>query len=150
MVTLARLRWLAERGPRAAPLPPVGRVAVVDLPEDRLIGLHARERANGARFRWAGPIAMMNLPLTARGRELRLETGGLREGAVPLAAFLNGRRLGLEPDGDGVLCARVPPRALRGDGDARLALVTAPLRPWRHGSPDRRVLGLPLVAVELR
>jgi hypothetical protein len=41
----------------------------------------------------------------------------------------------------------VPEGSLRGGG-AEIVLVSVPLRQWRHGAPDRRELGLPLVSVE--
>jgi hypothetical protein len=91
----------------------------------------------------------LDLPAADGVRELRLDTGGLRpDGAPPLAAYVNGRRVGLVAAEPGAWRGHVPPRAVRG-ARAELVLVSVPLDQWRHGSRDRRELGLPLVTVEL-
>lgn len=150
LVSLAQLRWIDEHRPDPAPADAARRFAVADLPDDRLAGFHAPERENGRAWRWAGGLALLDLPVPPGACELRLDTGGVRpDGAPPLAALVNGRRVALAAAEPGVWHGRVPERALRG-GRAELALVSVPLRQWRHGSPDRRELGLPLVSVEFR
>jgi predicted dehydrogenase len=148
IVALTQLRWIDEHRPDPAPLAPAHSFAVADLPEDRLAGFHAPERADGRTWRWAAGLAQLDLPVPPGACELRLDTGGVRpDGAPPLAVFVNGRRIkpaAAEPAG---WRGRVPERALR-DGRAELTLVSVPLRQWRQGSPDRRELGLPLVSVE--
>ena len=148
IVALTQLRWLDQHRPDPAPLAPARRFAVADLPDDRVAGLHAPERAGGRAWRWAAGFAELDLPVPPGACELRLDTGGVRpDGAPPLAVFVNGRRVGLAAAEPGAWRGRVPERALR-DGRAQVVLVSVPLRQWRQGSPDRRELGLPLVSVE--
>ena len=148
IVSLAQLRWIDEHRPGPAPLEAARRFAVADLPDDRLAGFHAPERACGRAWRWAAGLAQLDLPVPPGACELRLDTGGVRpDGAPPLAVFVNGRRIALAAGEGGRLCGRVPERVLR-DGRAELVVVSVPLRQWRQGSTDRRELGLPLVSVE--
>jgi predicted dehydrogenase len=150
IVALTQLRWIDEHRPDPAPLEPARRFAVADLPDDRLTGFHAPERADGRAWRWAAGLAQLDLPVPAGACELRLDTGGVRpDGAPPLAVFVNGRRIALAAAEPGAWRGRVPGRALR-DGRAEVVLVSVPLHQWRHGSPDRRELGLPLASVEFR
>jgi predicted dehydrogenase len=148
IVSLAQLRWIDEHRPDPAPLEPARRFAVAELPDDRLAGVHSPEREDGRAWRWAGVLALLDLPVPPGACGLRLDTGGVRpDGAPPLAAFVNGRRVALAAAEPGSWRGSVPEGALR-DGRAELVLVSVPLKQWRHGSPDRRELGLPLVAVE--
>jgi predicted dehydrogenase len=148
IVSLAQLRWVDQHRPGPAPLEAARRFAVADLPNDRLAGFHAPERAGGRAWRWAAGLAQLDLPVPPGACELRLDTGGVRpDGAPPLAVFVNGRRIALAAGEGGRLWGRVPERALR-DGRAELVVVSVPLRQWRQGSSDRRELGLPLVSVE--
>jgi predicted dehydrogenase len=148
IVSLAQLRWIDEHRPDPAPLEPARRFAVAELPDDRVAGFHAPEREDGRAWRWSAGLALLDLPVPPGASELRLDTGGVRpDGAPPLAAFVNGRRVALAAAEPGAWRGRVPERALRG-GRAELVLVSVPLRQWRRGSPDRRELGLPLVSVE--
>ena len=148
IVSLAQLRWLDEHRPDPAPLEAARRFAVADLPDDRLVGFHAPERAGGRAWRWAAALAQLDVPVPPGACELRLDPGGVRpDGAPPLAVFVNGRRIALAAGEGGRWRGRVPERALRGRS-AKLVLVSVPLRQWRQGSSDRRELGLPLVSVE--
>jgi hypothetical protein len=148
IVSLAQMRWIDEHRPDPAPLEPARRFAVAELPDDRVAGFHAPEREDGRAWRWAAGLALLDLPVPPGASELRLDTGGVRpDGAPPLAAFVNGRRVALAAAEPGAWRGPVPERALRG-GRAELVLVSVPLRQWRQGSPDRRELGLPLVSVE--
>jgi predicted dehydrogenase len=150
IVALAQLRWIDEHRPDPAPLAPARRFAVAELPDDRLAGFHAPERADGRAWRWAAGLAELDLPVPPGACELRLDTGGVRpDGAPPLAVYVNGRRIALAAAEPGAWRGRVPGRALR-DGRAEVVFVSVPLHQWRHGSTDRRELGLPLVSVEFR
>jgi hypothetical protein len=39
--------------------------------------------------------------------------------------------------------------AVTGPGTRTIGIVSAPVLPWQHGSPDRRPLGLPVTRVEV-
>jgi hypothetical protein len=82
IVSLAQLRWIDEHRPAPTPMEPARRFAVADLPDDRLAGVHAPEREDGAPG--AGPRA-------SRGSTCRCRQGPASYGWTPAACGLTGR-----------------------------------------------------------
>ncbi len=145
-----RIAYLAAHPAARAALDPVRRLAIAELPGDRLLGFHGAERAAGTDFRWSGPVAILDLAFPPGVRAVRLLTGGLRGGPIlPLIAFLDGRRLPRGAVTQAVDTIVVDLGAEVPAGEHALAIACRPLRPSRHGVDDRRLLGVPVVAVEL-
>ncbi len=151
VVRLAQLEWL-HRQPRfgALPLPP-GRWPIERIGPGALTGAHGLEENNGRRFRWTEPVALMHLAPSDGELEIRIETAGIR--GDPLAAVIavvaGGKALPREllaSEGDGTLVIRMPApwssAARKG-----IYLVCSALSPARNGSPDQRLLGLPVVSI---
>jgi hypothetical protein len=122
--------------------------ALADLPETWLTGFHLVEELDGERFRWSGPIASIKLRLDADDRVLRLRTRGLRH-RPGLQAFLNGRRLAIHDcqAEHGEIRLILGRRHVKPGPFQYLVLICEPLRPWLHGVPDQRELGIPLFSV---
>jgi hypothetical protein len=124
-----------------------GPLGAEDL-DEVLIGGFGLEQAEGRRFRWIEPSALIRLAPSAAGRTLRIDTGGLR--GAPLD-YLRGCQIARRP---------LPPELISGDeealevrlpadpelvADSGLVLLCQPL----NGSGDRRRLGMPVVRLEL-
>jgi hypothetical protein len=121
---------------------------VAELPDTWHTGMHDREELDGDRFRWSSPVACLKLPLKPGRQVLLLDTHGLRPD-VRMAAFLNGHRLRLRDlqyqVGEVQLAIR---QEQLSEGPFQyLVLICEPLRPWLHGVPDQRELGLPLFRI---
>lgn len=151
LATQGALRTLTEAKLAAARTQPtaIAGVAMAELTDDWLAGFHALEEYDGERFRWAGPLACIKLPLVPGNGLLRLRTRGLRPG-LRARAFLNGHRLMLhDRQADrGEIALSVRRRHFRRRGFQYLALLCDPLKPWMQGVLDTRELGLPLFRVD--
>ena len=144
-----RVRFLLRHAPEASTPRSLERIDIEDIAEEDRIGFHDRESYNGRAFRWTGRACIVRLDLPPLDAEIRLETNNLRQEPVPLdlRVFANGRLV--PPDS-----VRVEPGGIRFPlrvGRLRtLALTCRPVEPWKNGIPDRRELGLPLFAIEIR
>jgi hypothetical protein len=151
VVRLAQLEWMRQW--KCRPVIPLAwdRVPVQQLVPDTLIGVHALEEYRGRLFRWTEPVAMLHLAPRAGEHEIRIETAGIRGDplAVVIAAVVNGRVLPRElltSDVNGTLIIRLPaPQSA--DARSSLTLICSALAPTRAGSPDKRLLGLPILSV---
>ena len=148
---LAQLEWVRSRAESPTlPLAP-GRLPIEQLGPDTIVGVHGLEEHRGRRFRWTEPVVQLHVAPFEHEHELRIETGGIR--GDPLAAIVavvvDGRVLpekSLSSDGDGTLTLRLP-SARRPAAASDVIIVCAPLVPARMGSSDRRLLGLPVLAI---
>ncbi len=114
------------------------------------LGVYGLESAHGRAFRWTRPICRWQWQL-APGQEfeLILDTGGLRSPPRNqlFAAFWNGQRVAethIREEGDRLHLTVRGAKTIR---ENELMLVCMPFTPSRHGSPDTRILGLPIFAV---
>jgi hypothetical protein len=90
----ARLRYLAELPPEAAPPATSAPFALVDLPDDRLFGFHPQESVNGTSFRWSRSVAFADVPVLPGAYRVEIDTGGLRDPRhAALQIFFNGHRI---------------------------------------------------------
>lgn len=151
VVRLAQLEWVRSRaGSPKLPLAP-GRLPIEQLGPDTIVGVHGLEEHHGRRFRWTEPVVQLHLAPLEHEHELRIETGGIRGDplAAVVAVVVDGRVLperSLSSDGDGTLIVRLP-SARRPAAASDVIIVCAPLVPARVGSSDRRLLGLPVLAI---
>ncbi len=154
-ISLTRLEYIRAHPPqpvspaRTPELWPISGITDVSR-----IGFHGLEEQGRQQFRWSEPCAMLRLSLPRRDCEVTLRTGGIR--GVPQdyvrGIFWNRHRV---PPGhirhdQQDIHIRIQSEWFRNDPVQLLVWVCDPLIPARHGSPDDRRLGLPLVAVEVR
>jgi hypothetical protein len=145
---LGHVRSFATQSVDEAPLPaPSESIAMDSLPAWAMHGFHGVERMNGATFRWTSAVAAVRFRLSRNDYTLRLITNGLRREGVNLRVALNNTRLDLVElsTGDYEIAVK---RSLCYPTEQTLILVCDALRPWLHGVPDYRELGLPLFAIE--
>ncbi len=147
VVRLTQLDWIdGHPGGDAPPLSP-GIHPIESIPEGVIIDVHGLEQHDGRPFRWSEPVVTLRVDPSARGGELRIDTGELR--ASPrtsvIGAYLGEKRLrssGLSERG-GILAVPIPD--LPGD----LTLVIRPLEAAGTEPRDERGLGLPIFSLEL-
>jgi hypothetical protein len=115
-------------------------------------GFHGSETHQGLPFRWTSTIAALRLRLAPGAYELVLRTNGVRRARDRhVALHLDGRRLG----GVQINADSTELRTTIGQDDfARsdqhwLTIVCPPLKEAGVHGPARRLLGLPVTAVEL-
>jgi hypothetical protein len=150
MVALVRLEYLAGHdAPEAAVAAPGVRFDGGAMPDDRLVGFHARETWQGRAFRWMATAGTMGLDVPAADYEVCLDTGGVLGEIArrPVAVFWNGRRVprAARRCHDGRLSFPVAKESFVSGARQTLALACAPL----SGLPpaERRRLGLPIFEV---
>lgn len=150
---LGRLQGLAQRALYLTPaLTEPGDYPIATLPDDGLIGFHAKETYQGDVFRWTGPFAAFQVALPAGAYELTLDTRGL-DGAKTwqsLHMTQDGRTAPCEVDGahERLRC-RFTIAPERAHARTWIALTCRPLQPWKHGQPDARELGVPIFSVRV-
>jgi hypothetical protein len=153
VVRLAQLQWL-HRNP--LPSPAVlsgGRRAVKELGPGDIVGVHGLEQVDGRRFRWTEPVAMIRIAPRQTACELRLETGGIRGDPLTslIAVVVAGRALPRKyctNDDKETLTIHLPAPFAAAAKDG-VVLVCEPLAPAHEGSPDPRVLGLPIISIAI-
>ncbi len=151
VVRLAQLDWMRHRtAARASPLPP-GRLPIDEIGPELISGVHGLERHEGRLFRWTEPVVLLRPALAEGDHELMIETGSIR--GDPLGCVImvmaGGRivpRELLSSRPDGTLVIRLP-ASWAAAARAGLLIICSPLSPSRQGSPDRRLLGLPILSV---
>ncbi len=151
VVHLTQLEWIRRHDGLPPPGQSTGRWPVEALGPDTIVGVHGLEEHGGRRFRWTEPVVLLRLALPEGEHALRIETAGLRGAPLDaiVAVVVGGRALPralLAADEQGTLVVRLPSRwsAVARGG---IVLVCSPLAPARQGSPDRRLLGLPVLSV---
>jgi hypothetical protein len=151
VVRLAQLDWLRHRGGlRDKPLPP-GRLPIDQIGPGMISGVHGLERHDGRLFRWTEPVVLLRLAAGEGSHELTIDTGGIRGdplGSV-IMAMAGGRVLPrelLSSRPDGTLVIRLP-ASWAAAARAGLLIICSPLAPAREGSPDQRLLGLPIISI---
>jgi hypothetical protein len=153
-VRIARLEWLRDHQCDApAPLGP-GAHTAEHLDHDTLLFAHGLERIGTRAFRWTEPVAMLHIAPGAVERPVvSIDTGGIREAPLDFvtAAYVDGRpleRAAIRQDGE-LLLIELPPCRADDRRPRELILHSRPLR-LPVGSAERRRLGLPAFAVEVR
>ena len=153
-VRLTQLEWL-QRNPVAATATGLseGRWTIDQLGPDDIVGVHGLEEFGGHRFRWSEPVAMIRMAPRQTACELRVETGAIRGDPLRslIAVAVAGRALPRQyctSDDQGTLTIRLP-AAFVAAADEGIVLVSDPLSARRAGTPDRRSLGLPVVAIAI-
>jgi hypothetical protein len=153
VVRLAQLQWL-HRNPLPSPaVLSEGRRAIGELGPSDIVGVHGLEQVDGRRFRWTEPVAMIRIAPRQTACELRLETGGIRGDPLTslIAVVVAGRALPRKyctNDDKGTLTIHLPAPIAAAAKDA-VVLVCEPLAPAHEGSPDSRVLGLPIISIAI-
>lgn len=152
---LTRLRWIRDHV--GAPGPPgrrTGEWTAETLDGADLVGVHGLERHEGRPFRWTEPVALLRRAAPPGDHVLEIDTGGLRGSPLDYVrgVFAGGRPVGreaIEAD-DGRLRVHLPAPVAARAAATGVAVLSRPLMPRRHGSPDRRRLGMPVFSVALR
>jgi hypothetical protein len=148
---VAQLEWVRRHPTPAAPGLSHGRWPVEQVGAHQLIGVHGLEQSGGRGFRWTEPVAMVRLARRDTDCTIHIETGRIRGNPLEalIAIVVGGRVLPRElitSDEEGTITVRLPApwAAAASDG---IVLISAPLSPARAGSPDDRLLGLPISSV---
>jgi len=151
VVRLTQLEWVRRHDAPPSPRRAIGQWPIEALDPEMIVGVYGLEEHGGRRFRWTDPVVLMRLALPEGAHEVRIETGGLRGRPLDavVAVVIGGRvlpRALLGDDDEGTLAMRLSPQwsAAARDG---IVLVCSPLAPARRGSPDARLLGLPVLSV---
>jgi hypothetical protein len=155
VVRLAQLRWIRDHvGSPAPPVRATGSWSAEAVDGAELVGAHGLERHEDRWFRWTEPVTLLRLVPPPGEHLLTIDTGGLRgpPGEYVRAVYAGPRPVPRDHmhDQDGRLVMRLPPVLAEQAAGAGLAVLTRPLEPRRHGSPDRRRLGMPVFSIELR
>ena len=149
-----RLEYLKQVGARGLlrELPPILHQCPIEgLGPETIVGVHGLEEYQGRRFRWTEPFAILRPQLSESENELWIETRNLRGDPLSslIAVILDGsvlpRRL-LAATTDGTLIVRLP-ASFAAAAQRGIIFVFSALKPERHGSLDRRSLGLPIFSV---
>jgi len=126
--------------------------SIQEFPVDRLVGFDHLEVWQGRVFRWSRPTAGLWLALPAVGCRVVLDTGALRDGvSARLRVFVDGLQLPAHSirTANGQITLAISPDPGRGS-ESFLFWTCTPLQPSRHGQPDRRRLGVPLLNVTVQ
>jgi hypothetical protein len=155
VVRLTQLRWIRDHvGPPDPPARGTGTWSAEAVDGAQVIGAHGLESHDGRWFRWTEPVALLRLAPPAGEHLLTIDTGGLRGRPLDYLRGIYAGGRSLPPDHvhdqDGQLIARLPSEFGERAAATGLSLLTRPLEPRRHGSPDRRRLGMPVFSIELR
>jgi len=147
VVRVTQLEWIAAQSRGGSPALSPGTHPIAEIPAGVAFNVHGLEEREGRVFRWSEPVLTLRLDASARGGELRIDTGGLRASprTCVIGAYLGEKRLrpsGLSEKG-GILALPIPD--LPGD----LTLVVRPLDPPASGTQEKRRLGLPIFFLEL-
>lgn len=153
-VRLNRLRSIrAQVPPPAMPTGP-GIWQAADLDGVVMVGSHGLEEHEGRAFRWTEPVAILRLAPGPTTDRLSIDTAGLRgDPSCYVAAVYAGQHRIANGDlwsDDRHLEVRFGRRESEQAAQHGVILMSRPLRPNRHGSPDRRRLGMPVASVEWR
>jgi hypothetical protein len=151
-LSVAGLKAPSAEPSRFAPLPAPGVFAMEEIPSAHLVGFHAPETWEGAAFRWTGVMAALRFERSPGTPVVTLAVVPVRTLVDDgLFVYWNGRRLQRQPEhSTPTRLVFSPVRGDRADPASEidvLAIVCAPV-PAGHGA-DTRVLGLPIVSVEL-
>lgn len=137
----------------ALPLPhALGELKADEFPLHHWSGLYALDVWEDQGYRWTEPLVTCRFVLPPEmDWNITFETGNLRGERVDyvLAVLWNGKVLPeekIERD-HGQLQVQVTTSSGSGHEVQTLTLLCRPLKPWKHGSPDRRRLGIPLFSV---
>lgn len=121
------------------------------ISENDTYGFHGLEQYQQRWFRWTSRAALLCFRLQAGNYQVRLDTAGLRGPKLPrLQVFFNQHRLPPETITfqDGIISFPLSAPAFAASAEPSLVIVCEPSQPWKHGSLDRRELGLPVFSLE--
>jgi hypothetical protein len=155
VVRLTQLEWIHDHvGPPDPPVRETGVWSAESVDGAEVVGAHGLEQRDGRWFRWTGPVALLRLAPPPGDHVLTIDTGGLRGSPLDyVCAVQAGARslaAGDVQEADGRLILRLSSGFAERAAGTGISLLTRPLEPHRHGSPDRRRLGMPVFSLELR
>jgi predicted dehydrogenase len=124
-----------------------------ELKDSSFVGLHSLENYQGSSFRWSGASALLSLELKPGDYTLALDTRGLRGNLLEtgILFYFNGQRVPASTIQyvEGILKLPIRESMCQPNLRQTLAWVCRPLRPWKHGVPDQRELGLSLFGIQV-
>ena len=134
--------WFALQSP--------GRHPIARVSPEALDGFYELESREPGEFRWTHPVAAVLTRLPPGRHRFSMETRAIARdpSSVGLKVFLGGHRLppSAVQIGRAFVAVLVDPDWIHSDRPQRWVFAAQALRPWLVGSPDRRELGLPVVA----
>jgi hypothetical protein len=152
IVRLAEANWI-RTGSKPPAMPHAWQHCdMAQLTPDTIVGIHGLEEHCGRTFRWTEPVFLLRVALSAGENSLQIDTGSIRGDPFSylLAVVIDGRvlpRTQLQ-SANGMLTISLTKESTAAARDG-LIIVCSPLVPARAGSPDRRIIAMPIQSIQI-